>query len=149
MDNISMAVWWIVLGILLIEDLLTKHLSCWLLWALGAATVFAVVFSWFIKGENGGISLPDLLSLAEKGIVLCVLLGGMLISCRRGILGTGDVWVILMVSITFPIMTVLLGLFIGLLHAGVLGMIRMAFFKEQKPRIPLVPLLCLGLWCSL
>lgn len=149
MDGIGMTVWWTVLCILLIEDLLTQHLSVWLLWVLGAATVFAVVFCWFAKGKSGEITLPDLLTLAEKGIVLCLLMGGMLVSCRKGALGRGDLWVILMIAIVFPVSTVLFGLILGFLHAGILGMIRMAFLKEKSPRIPLVPLLCLGLWCSL
>lgn len=149
MDGIGMAVWWTVLCILVIEDLLTQHLSVWLLWSLGTATVFAVVFSWWIKEKSGEITLPDLFTLAEKGAVLCILMGGMLVSCRRGTLGRGDLWVILMITILFPVMAVLESLIFGFLHAGVMGMIRMAFLKERKPRIPLVPLLCLGLWCSL
>lgn len=144
-----MAFWWVVLGILLVEDLLTMHLSPWLLWLLALATVLAVAFSWMERIRSSGSSFQNLLVLAGRGLFLCLMAGAAIGFYRAETLGLGDVYVILMISAVFPVMTTLVGLIIGFLHAGVLGMIRMAFMKEESPKIPLVPLLWLGLWCSL
>ncbi len=139
-----MIIWWTVMGVLCLEDLLTKHVTIWLLWILFSATVFSVAFSGFSNaGRMRGIA-PFL--LLEKGLCFCVMAGCLFVSCRRKKVGWGDLFVILMTFFVFPITQIMWGLLFGCLHAGILGILRMAFYKEKSPRIPLLPLLGTGLW---
>ncbi len=139
-----MIIWWTVMGVLCLEDLLTKHVAIWLLWILFSATVFSVAFSWFSNAGRMREIAPFL--LLEKGWCFCVMAACLFVSCRRGKVGWGDLFVVLMTFFVFPITQIVWALLFGCLHAGILGILRMAFYKEESPRIPLLPLLGTGLW---
>ena len=76
----------------------------------------------------------------------------MLITClcfyKKGCLGGGDVWVLSVLTLIWPIEIFGRSVCNGLLLAGLIAAAIWIYTKDQSERVPLVPFLLLGYWAG-
>lgn len=120
----------LLLGLLAAEDLLSKKLSVWAL-AL-----------WTLLSALRCVETAPMILLLQ-GLTACLTIAVTLGMRFRGVLGTGDLWVLAVLCFFWKPTVFSDALLWGTLHLGLCAAIETAFYGESQT-MPVVPFLFLG-----